>query len=85
VLVYAICKDDGSLFLNQSFLSREEAENKMNEIIKDHKELCKTFNRPQPSYRLISVVQLDPTDYEVALKKMDDELVEALNSLEVEK
>jgi hypothetical protein len=80
--VYAICKNDGSLACNQSFANQQEAENEINTMLKEHKELCKTFNRPQNAI-LLSVVQLEPADYEVALEKMDDELVKALNELEI--
>ncbi len=81
MIVYAICKADGSLAYNQSFSTQQEAENEMSAILKDHKELCKTFNLPQNTV-LLSVVQLGLVDYKVALEKMEDELLKALNEMD---
>jgi hypothetical protein len=79
--VYAICRADGSLACNQSFTTQQEAENEMSTMVRGHQELRKALNWPQITISL-TVVQLDRADYEVALEKMDDELVKALNETE---
>lgn len=81
--VYAICKDDGSLARNQSFATQQEAEDEINTMLEGHAELRKAFNWP-PITVSLTVVQLDRADYAVALEKMEDELVKALNEVEVE-